>query len=87
MTDKILGLEYACLPVIFSRARWYGWISLLGTVNLPLLFFPKETCTLNSPYAMAVLYVHNRQVMFTSVGCKGMATAVFPKFTTRHLVI
>lgn len=87
MTAKILGLEYACLPVVFSHARWYGWISLLGTVNLPLLFLPKETCTLKFPYAMVVLYVHNLQVMFTSVGCKGMATPVFPEFTTQHSVI
>lgn len=83
MTAKMLGLEYACLPVIFSRALWYGWICRLGAVDLPVLLLPKEMCTLNSPCAVVVLYVHKLQVMFTSVGCKGMAISVFPEFTAQ----
>lgn len=86
MTADILGLEYACLLVILGHALCYGWICLLGTVDLSVLFFPEETCILNFPYAMIVLYMHSLQVMFTSVGCSGMATPVFPGFPAQQLV-
>lgn len=64
MTGKVLGLEYACLPVALSHT--------LVRVDFPLrysqfasLIPPKAIVQLNFP-SFPVLYLHNLQVMCTS---------------------
>lgn len=49
-------LEHACLRVMVSHALCCGCIFPLSTVDSPLLLFPKETCTLNLPCVMAMLF-------------------------------
>lgn len=56
--------KYVCL----THSVWYEWLFFFGAVDLPS-FLLKETCSELS-WALAVLYVCNLQVMFTSMGVR-----------------